>query len=156
MNYAKQALTGSGKFVRFLGTAFLSMNMIVPAFGASPVAAASPDLLTLTVLSAHPVTAVSGNPDIPAVSFEQSRVNLKAKDISLADLLWEIQKQTGFTFIYSTDDIGKLNIDEIEVRNSPLEDVLSECISGNGLSYDLEGEVVTISRNNFHTAETTS
>lgn len=62
-------------------------------------------------------------------SFEQSRVTVKVKDATLADVLWEIHKQTDFTFMYSTDDIKAVKIGSLNLQNASLEEALEACLN---------------------------
>ena len=78
-------------------------------------------------------------------SFEQSRVTVKVKDATLGDVLWEIHKQTDFTFMYSTDDIKAVKIGSLNLQNASLEEALEACLNPNGLTYSVSGDVITIS-----------
>ena len=80
------------------------------------------------------------------LSFEQSRVTVKQNDATLSDVLWEIHKQTSFTFMYSTDDIKSVKIGSINLENASLEEALEVCLNPNGLMYTVNGDVITISQ----------
>ena len=41
-------------------------------------------------------------------AFAQATVTVNLKDATLSDVLWEIQRQTDFTFIYSTNDVKEV------------------------------------------------
>lgn len=79
-----------------------------------------------------------------ARSFDQSLVTVKAKDASLSDILWEIHKQTDFTFVYSTDDIERVVLPSLDFREVTLQKALESCLDSNGLTYTVNGEVITI------------
>ena len=79
-----------------------------------------------------------------ARSFDQSLVTVKAKDASLSDILWEIHKQTDFTFVYSTDDIGRVVLPSLDLREVTLQKALEACLDSSGLTYTVNGEVITI------------
>lgn len=79
-----------------------------------------------------------------ARSFDQSLVTVKAKDASLSDILWEIHKQTDFTFVYSTDDIERVVLPSLDLREVTLQKALESCLDSNGLTYTVNGEVITI------------
>ena len=99
-------------------------------------------LLMIAVLLLVPVS--SARMMAAARSFDQSLVTLKAKDASLGDVLWEIHKQTDFTFIYSTDDIERVVLTSLDLRDVPLQEALKACLGSNGLTYTVRGEVITI------------
>lgn len=39
------------------------------------------------------------------------------QDATLSDVLWEIQRQTDFTFIYSTNDVKNVKVRNLRVTN---------------------------------------
>lgn len=43
----------------------------------------------------------------------QTRVALNVKNVTLHDVIWELQKQTGFVFLYSTQDIESVRLSEV-------------------------------------------
>ncbi|MCF0165494.1 MAG: TonB-dependent receptor [Bacteroidales bacterium] len=77
---------------------------------------------------------------------KESRVTIKAKEMTLGELLWEIHKQTNYDFVYSTDDIKSVKIGAIDVTNERLEKVLDSFVVKNGLFYEIGNKTITISR----------
>ena len=57
----------------------------------------------------------------------QGTVTARFRNATLNEVLWEIQKQTDFTFIYSTSDAEKVKVESLDVKNEPLSDVLDKC-----------------------------
>ena len=49
--------------------------------------------------------------------FAQTTVTAKFRNVTLNEVLWEIQKQTDFTFIYSTNDAKKVRVENLDVKN---------------------------------------
>lgn len=116
MNHRKMAQFSSGRFLGLLKAAVLLLFM-----------------------------ATSVGVQAAGKSFEQSRVTVKVKDAKLSDVLWEIHKQTDFTFMYSTDDIKSVRIASLDLKNASLEEALAACLDHNGLTYSVSGDVITIS-----------
>lgn len=79
-------------------------------------------------------------------AFDENKVTVKAKQATLGDVLWDIQKQTGFTFIYSTDDIKKIQIENLDLKGVSLSDALDVCLNRNNLTYTVQEGVITIKK----------
>lgn len=77
--------------------------------------------------------------------FAQTTVTVKLKDATLSDVLWEIQRQTDFTFIYSTNDVKKVKVHNLSVKNQKISEVLDECLRNSGLTYAVKNGVIAIS-----------
>ena len=78
--------------------------------------------------------------------FAQTTVTARFRQARLNEVLWEIQKQTGFTFLYSTGDVDNVMVDMLEVRGEKIADVLDKCLAGSGLTYQENDGVITIRR----------
>lgn len=50
-------------------------------------------------------------------AFAQTTVTVNVQDATLSDVLWEIQRQTDFTFIYSTNDVKNVKVRNLRVTN---------------------------------------
>lgn len=88
-------------------------------------------------------------------TFAQNTVTVKLKNATLKDVLWEIQKQTDFTFIYGTDDVQHVKVQDIEVKNEKISAVLNTCLENSGLTYVVENGVIAIkpASQTYQTAE---
>ena len=74
----------------------------------------------------------------------QGTVTARFRNATLNEVLWEIQKQTDFTFIYSTSDAEKVKVESLDVKNEPLSDVLDKCLQNSGLTYKVHNGVIAI------------
>ena len=73
--------------------------------------------------------------------FAQTTVTAKFRNVTLNEVLWEIQKQTDFTFIYSTNDAKKVRVENLDVKNELISEVLNKCLRNSGLTYTVhDGE----------------
>jgi TonB-linked SusC/RagA family outer membrane protein len=74
-------------------------------------------------------------------------IELKMNKCSLVDVLNELKKKTDYTFLFNVDEVEKL--EEVELSSSPktVENILDECLSGSGLSYEIKDQVVIIKSN---------
>ncbi len=73
-------------------------------------------------------------------------VTTKRANISLNELIWELQKQTDFTFIYNSTDIQDITIGAIDADNEEVTTVLDKCLAGSGLEYNVHNGVIAIKK----------
>lgn len=76
----------------------------------------------------------------------QRAVDLNFRNATLHDVLWEMQKQTGCVFVYSTSDIEQVKLGGLTVKQKTLQEVLDQCLANTGLTYELRDDVVVIQR----------
>ena len=80
--------------------------------------------------------------------FAQTTVTATFKNATLSEVLWEIQRQTDFTFVYSTNDISKVKEVNLNVSNELIVRVLDKCLKNTGLTYSERDGVIAIKRKN--------
>ena len=74
----------------------------------------------------------------------QTRVALNVKNVTLHDVIWELQKQTGFVFLYSTQDIESVRLSEVSAAVKSVKEVLDDCLKNTGLTYNIQDDVIVI------------
>ena len=84
----------------------------------------------------------------PAMAQQPKRqvVTINAKSMSVKQFFAEVKKQTGLNFIYSTDLAAKLPHISVNATNRPLREVLDDVMQKVNCKYDIEGNIVTITR----------
>lgn len=73
-------------------------------------------------------------------------VTAKFKNATLNEIIWEIQKQTNFTFIYSTNDIQEIKVNNLDANKELATQVLDKCLKNSGLTYSIHNGVVAIKK----------
>ncbi|NDV83479.1 SusC/RagA family TonB-linked outer membrane protein [Bacteroides sp. 51] len=73
-------------------------------------------------------------------------VTASFRNISLNEVIWELQKQTDFTFVYSTNDIKGIKVKDVRANNQEVTEVLNNCLENTGLTYTVHNGVVAIKR----------
>jgi len=63
-----------------------------------------------------------------AESYGQT-ITLNKKDVSVQEVFQAIKKQTGYVFVYNSNELRNSTVD-IHVKNSSIEETLSECLKG--------------------------
>lgn len=76
-------------------------------------------------------------------------VTLSLKNASLQTTFKEIEKQTGYSFLYSREDIEKTRHVSLEVRNANVEAVLNLCFEEHPFTYTIIDKVVIIKKKPF-------
>lgn len=76
--------------------------------------------------------------------FAQTTVTATFKNASLKDVLWEMQRQTDFTFVYSTKDVENIKVEDLKVNQERIADVLEKCLRNSGLTYTVHEGVIAI------------
>lgn len=81
---------------------------------------------------------------VSATGFAQ--VTFKKQDVSLEQLFKEIRKQTGYNILWSTSNLKKSNLIDVDFSNTPIEEVLKASLINQGLSFTIERNTVLIQR----------
>lgn len=76
----------------------------------------------------------------------QQAVDLNLKNATLQDVLWEMQKQTGCVFVYSTADVEHVKLNGLSVKQQTVKEVLDRCLQRTGLTYEVRNDVIVIRR----------
>lgn len=74
----------------------------------------------------------------------EQQISLSMKDTWLKDVLWAIERQTTFAFMYDQEDLDKAGKVSIEIKANDIAQVLRECLKGTGLTYVIEDAVIVL------------
>lgn len=74
----------------------------------------------------------------------QSTVTLSLKSVPVKTLFDQIQKQTGYSFVYSTDDVKSLSTISVTAKDEKVSSVLTRVLSGTGLSFNINKRIITV------------
>src|SRR5690606_6670951 len=72
------------------------------------------------------------------------RITLDLKDVSLEVVFKEIRKQTGYSFVYTREQVEKAKLVTIRVRNSDISNVLKVCFQNLPLSYIIQEKYIVV------------
>ncbi len=72
------------------------------------------------------------------------KINLSMKDVALKEIIWEIEKQSGFVFAYNANDLTKAGKVDVEVKDKTIREALTMCLKGTGLTFVMEEDVIVI------------
>ncbi len=82
---------------------------------------------------------------VSARTYSQIRLSLEAKDKTLPEIFQEITRQSGYEFMYSSNELRHVNKVSVSAENRDLSEILAECLKNTGLGYRLEDDVIVIS-----------
>lgn len=91
-------------------------------------------LLVLSLTSVH------------AVTFSQQKVSLDVKNETLLHVLDILQEQSGYTFLFSSEDVKNVTNLSLKVENEDLFNVLKRCLQGTYLSFEINENLVVLRR----------
>ena len=74
----------------------------------------------------------------------QAKITVEQKQITYLDLFNQIKEQTGFTVVYSNNELDKKKLVEAGFIGANLKDVLDKILEGTGLCYELMDEFVIL------------
>lgn len=86
---------------------------------------------------------LAGLLQVNAAGFAQ-RVTLSEKNVKLGQIFSKIRKQTGYDFLCDADIIRQTRPVTLNVRNTPLTDVLEKCFEGQQVSFSIIDNMIVI------------
>ena len=75
---------------------------------------------------------------------QDSRFNLKKNDVSLTEVLQELQQQSEYRFFYQKDIFQQADRANVDMKNVSLRQILDEVLIRHGFSYEMIDKVITI------------
>lgn len=90
-------------------------------------------LMTIAMLQVH------------AAGYGQT-VSLAHRKVPLQKVFTDIRKQTGFTFLYTDEQLSNARDISVQARNIPLKEALDMCFRDQPLTYSITGQTIIIKR----------
>jgi TonB-linked SusC/RagA family outer membrane protein len=101
------------------------------------------DLQTLLVMKFTAIFLLVGCLQVSANGFAQT-VTISEKQASLQKIFKEINKQTGFQFLFNDQLIKTVGKIDINVVKAPVQEVLDRCFKDQALTYSIIGNAIVI------------
>ena len=92
-------------------------------------------LTTILLLATCLLASAGGN---------SQRLSLEFRNAPIKQVFAGIEKQAGYTFVYTEDQLGKANPVSLSVKNTPVAQVLQLCFKGQPLTYSIIEKVVVV------------
>src|SRR5258708_78533 len=100
---------------------------------------------TLRVMRITAIIILAGCLQVSARGYAQ-RITLSMKQASLEKVLTEIQKQSGYNFVYAKIELENARPVDLEVHDEDIQQVLSLCFKGQPLAYTIYDDYVIVKR----------
>ena len=84
---------------------------------------------------------------------QQKKVTLDFKNATSKEFFAEIQKQTGYCFIFNTNQGEQIGEITISVRDKSVQEVMEEILRPTGFSYTFQNDIIVITPQNGRTRE---
>ncbi|MBW7893032.1 MAG: carboxypeptidase-like regulatory domain-containing protein, partial [Chitinophagaceae bacterium] len=96
-------------------------------------------LLTVAFLQVH------------AKSYPQ--ITLSLKNVSVEKVFYEIERQSGYGFLYTKAILADFPTVTIKVRNASVNEVLNECFKDQPMTYTIEDKMIVVTKRGFTNPE---
>ncbi|WP_346318032.1 TonB-dependent receptor [Chitinophaga sp. YIM B06452] len=83
--------------------------------------------------------------EVHAAGFAQT-VSISARSTSLEKVFKEIRKQTGYTFLYTDEQLFHARAFSLELKDVPLRQALDQCFENQPLHYTIENKTIVVKR----------
>ncbi|MDR1414487.1 MAG: carboxypeptidase-like regulatory domain-containing protein, partial [Odoribacteraceae bacterium] len=94
--------------------------------------------IMLVLISCLPISA--------SVYSQDGKISLHAENVSLEEIIWDLQKKTDFVFMYGTREIDHVRGLTLDVTGKTVQEILALCLKGTGLASSVTGNAVIIRR----------
>ncbi len=85
------------------------------------------------------------------------RVSLKASNVTVKQAITELKEQTGYSFVFSSEDLNTQKRVSVSANNVDLSVVVEQILKGQkGIDYKIEGKNVIITKANHNSVKPTS
>ena len=84
--------------------------------------------------------------NVAAQSMKDKTVTLDMTQVTVKQFFAEVKKQTGLNFIYSAELAKSFPKVTVKAQNKPVRQVLNEVMNKINCTYDVEGNIVTVTR----------
>lgn len=79
-----------------------------------------------------------------AVHSQNKLLDMDLKNVSLEQVIWELERKTDFTFMYWTYEISEVKNLSLNMKQKSVNEVLDFCLRGTDLKYEINGDAVVI------------
>lgn len=85
---------------------------------------------------------------------QNKQVSLNMKNVNLEEVIWEIQKQTSYVFMYGAKEVKAVTGLNLDVKDRPALEVLDQCLKNTDLTYTIEKNNIVIKKKTVQPQQT--
>ncbi|MCR5313745.1 MAG: SusC/RagA family TonB-linked outer membrane protein, partial [Bacteroidaceae bacterium] len=78
------------------------------------------------------------------IVYAQKNVTFNLQSVPIKTLFDQIQRQTGYSFVYSTEDLKSLPPVSVNVKNETVNSVLTSVLKDTGLAFNINKRIITV------------
>jgi TonB-linked SusC/RagA family outer membrane protein len=76
---------------------------------------------------------------------QKANFNMNFTNVSLNEIINNIQEQSEFTFLYNHEQVNKESLVSVNIENGTIIEVLEKCLTGTQLGFHIEEDIIVIS-----------
>lgn len=99
---------------------------------------------TLRIMRLTAILLLAACLELSAGAYSQQQISLSIKNAPLEKVFKEIEKQTGYLFFYSREQMQQAAPVSLEIRNVSLEEVLDQCFRDQPFTYETINKTVVV------------
>ena len=80
-----------------------------------------------------------------AVHSQNKLLDVQLDNVSLEEVIWELERKTDFTFMYWTSEVKDVKV-SLNMKQKTINDILDFCLCDTDLKYEINGEAIVIHR----------
>lgn len=80
-----------------------------------------------------------------AVSVRAQRITLSLRNVSVTTAMSQLQKNSGYSFVYNSKDIKGSRLVSVTANNKPISEVVAQILEGQGVDYVIRNKSIIIS-----------
>ena len=85
------------------------------------------------------------NMSLSAVTYSQSkRVNIRLQEVPIKTLFDEIQRQTGYYFVFNSEQAKQMGVFSLDVQEETVENVLKDILHNTQYTFKFEDDIIII------------
>jgi TonB-linked SusC/RagA family outer membrane protein len=81
-----------------------------------------------------------------SVYSQQTKLQIAAENKSVLEVLKMIEEQSDFHFLYRSDNLKGISVNEIDMKDARLEEILDKILIPHGLTYEIEDRTIVIKK----------
>ena len=82
---------------------------------------------------------------LSAVTYSQSkRVNIRLQEVPIKTLFDEIQRQTGYYFVFNSEQAKQMGVFSLDVQEETVENVLKDILHNTQYTFKFEDDIIII------------
>lgn len=91
-----------------------------------------------------------------AMAQKSNSVTLNLKSVPIKTLFDQIQRQTGISFVYSSDDIKSMPLVSVQANKESVDKVLTRVLKGSNFSFKIKNNIITVKKDSKTMSKTMS